>query len=121
MPSMPENAVVWAEIPVTDLDRASGFYAAVLGCQLRRNDAGPAPMMDIIAPGVSAHLYAAAPAPRGTGPTVHFAVEGALEPALARALAAGAVQASPIITIPEGRFAKIEDPDGNSIGLFQAA
>jgi uncharacterized protein len=121
MTYMPQNAVVWAEIPVRDLDKAARFYADVLQCEMRTNTSGPAPMVDIVATGVSAHLYQAAPAPRGKGPTIHLAASGAIEDALARSIAAGGVQITPIITIPPGRFAKIEDPDGNSIGLFQPA
>ena len=44
-----------------------------------------------------------------------------LEAALDRVRAAGGSIASPVITIPPGRFAKIVDPDGNSIGLFEPA
>lgn len=121
MPYMPENAVVWAEIPVSNLDKAARFYAEVLQCEMRPDTSGPKPIVDIVATGVAAHLYQAPPAPRGMGPTIHLAVEGALEDALGRAKTAGAVQCTPIITIPPGRFAKIEDLDGNSIGLFEPA
>ncbi len=121
MPYQPENAVVWAEIPVSDLTRAAKFYADVMGYDMRPDNSGHKPVVDIVANGVAGHLYQAAPAPRGMGMTLHLAVDGALEDALARAASAGAKQTTPIITIPPGRFAKIEDLDGNSIGLFQPA
>ncbi len=121
MPFMPQNAVVWAEIPVSDLDRAAAFYAAVLQCEMRLDTSGLAPIVDIVASGVAGHLYQATPAPRGAGMTLHLAIDGTLEAALDRSKSAGATQTTPIITIPPGRFAKIEDLDGNSIGLFEPA
>lgn len=120
MPYKPENAVVWAEIPVTDLALAAKFYAEVLGVEMRPDNSGHKPVVDIVAEQVAGHLYVGTPAPGGTGITLHLAVQGTLEDALARTKTAGGTVVSPIITIPPGRFAKILDPDGNSIGLFQA-
>jgi predicted enzyme related to lactoylglutathione lyase len=118
MPFKPENAVVWSEIPVTDLNRATTFYTKVLECEMRPDHSGT--MVDIIADTVAGHLYVGQPAPRGTGITLHLAVQGTVEDALIRTKAAGGTVVTPIITIPLGRFAKIPDLDGNSIGLFQA-
>ena len=36
MTQSPANALVWGDIPVRDLDRASAFYADVLGFDLTR-------------------------------------------------------------------------------------
>ena len=121
MPYKPQNAVVWSEIPVRDLDAASAFYAQVLGCQMRPDTSGPRPIVDIVAEQVAGHLYVGTPAAAGTGITLHLAVQGSVEDALTRAKSAGGTVVTPIITIPPGRFAKILDPDGNSIGLFQPA
>ena len=121
MPFKPENAVVWSEIPVTDLDRASAFYAAVLECEMRPNISGPRPIVDIVATSVAGNLYVGQAAPRGTGITLHLQVQGSVEDALTRTKAAGGIVITPIITIPPGRFAKIQDLDGNSIGLFEPA
>ena len=48
-------------------------------------------------------------------------VSDGLENALARVPANGGAVDSPIIDIPQGRFAYTRDPDGNRIGLFEAA
>jgi uncharacterized protein len=118
-----EHKVVWAEVPVTDLDKARAFYGTVLGWPTELYTDGPNPMvaiggmMDNV---VSGHLYPGKPAPKGTGNTVHFMVKGTLEDAMARVGPAGGEVVSPIITIPSGRFAYMLDPDGNSIGLFSA-
>lgn len=123
MPYAPENIVVWTEIPVTNLAAAQRFYETLLETEMTLNTAEGFAMVDFkptgAKPGVAGHLYLGTPAPRGSGPTVHLAVMGTVEAALERCLAAGGTVKSPVITIPPGRFAKVEDPDGNSIGLFQ--
>ncbi|MEM8731363.1 MAG: VOC family protein [Pseudomonadota bacterium] len=118
----PEHFTVWAEIPVTDLDKATAFYEAVFETELKRNDMGPNPIVDFQTKGgmgVAGHLYPGVPAARGSGPTVHLSVQG-LEAAIERVKAAGGTVVSPPIEIPPGRFAYCEDLDGNSLGLFEA-
>lgn len=120
----PANAVVWAEIPVTDLDKAMEFYSAVFQFTLTINDMGPNPMADISyqgGTGVSGHLYPGKPAMDGNGPTIHLAVPGTVEEAVERLNAAGGKSNGFVIEIPPGRFAYATDPDGNSLGLFQPA
>lgn len=117
----PANAAVWFEIPVSDLDRAKAFYAAVLQTDLKDEAMGPVPTAIFAArddESVSGHLYAGKPAEPGTGNTVHLAIPDRLEAALARVRDNGGAVVSEIITIPPGRFAYCRDPDGNSIGLF---
>jgi uncharacterized protein len=116
------HKVVWAEVPVTDLEASRRFYDTVLGWPTKLNEDGPNPMVDIGSGEpelVSGHLYPGKPAPKGTGNTVHFNVNGTLEDALARVVPAGGEVVSPVIDIPPGRFAYCLDLDGNSIGLFE--
>ena len=119
----PRNSTVWTEIPVTDMDRAMGFYSKVTGQDLVLDDTGPNPMAifqpDDVCVGTAGHLYPGIPAAPGTGPTIHLAAEGKLEDALERVKSAGGTVVSPPITIPAGRFAYCNDLDGNSIGLFE--
>ena len=112
--------VVWTEIPVTDLDAAQGFYEAVFGWKMKRDDSGPNPMVNFSSDmqSVGGHLYPGKPAAEGQGPTIHLAVEN-LEAGLERCRAAGGTVLSPAIEIPPGRFAYVQDPDGNSLGLFE--
>jgi uncharacterized protein len=124
MPFHPANPVVWTEIPVRDLTAAQNFYQTVLGIAMNRSTMDGFEMVDFKAAtqsGVSGHLYVGEPAVNGAGPTVHLAIPDKVEAALDRVRAAGGRVISPVITIPPGRFAKIEDPDGNSIGLFEPA
>ena len=122
MTEAPQPTVVWAEIPVTDLDAATTFYSAVLQATLTTEMQGPNLVTGLPGGGSSGgHLYVGTPAARGTGPSVHLGVPGALEDAMERARVAGAEVISPPIPMPFGRFAYIIDPDGNSIGLFEPA
>jgi predicted enzyme related to lactoylglutathione lyase len=118
----PANAVVWAEIPVKDMEASKRFYAHVLQTSLKDEEGGPNPMAAFAYQagdaGVSGHIYPGRPAGDGSGPTVHLAVQDTVEAAMERVGAAGGKVVSPVIEIPAGRFAYCLDPDGNSIGLF---
>lgn len=121
----PAHPVAWTEIPVADLDAGIAFYETVTGCRLEKQTMGPNDTAVFVTdPPMSTggvHLYPGRPAPGGVGPTVHLAIEGPLEEAMARVAPAGGQVISPPIEIPSGRFVYITDPDGNSIGLFAAA
>lgn len=117
------QCITWAEIPVTDLDRAMAFYTAVTGRGFNLEHDGPNPMAQFeFQPGVGVggHLYPGKPAGDGSGPTVHLGVSDTVEEAAARLEAAGGTLVGPIVTIPVGRFQYAMDLDGNSIGLFQS-
>jgi len=126
MSFMPEHAVVWTEIPVSDLEAAMVFYNAVLETEMVRDDTGPNPVSFFqkaggpMSPGIAGHLYPGKPG-AGVGATVHLAIDGTAEAARDRAVAAGGSVEGPIVEMPFGRWAYVRDPDGNSLGLFQAA
>lgn len=113
--------VVWAEIPVTDLQKSIEFYNAVFGYDLQINTDGPNPTAMFFGDdgSVGGHLYPAKPAAAGTGSTVHLAVPDTVEAAMKRCIDAGGKVVSDPTAIPPGRFAYALDLDGNSIGLFQ--
>lgn len=117
---IPKHAVVWFEIPVTDIEKARAFYQDVLESELSEME-GPNPMLQFSASGpdmIAGHLYPGRPAAPGTGPTIHLSVGAPLEAAMERVAASGGQVVSPIIQIPAGRFVYCLDPDGNSFGLF---
>lgn len=117
-----QNALAWAEIPVTNMDKSVAYYNAVFGYTLTIDSNGPNPMA--IFPAANAknmggHLYPGKPATDGQGPTVHLMISGKIEDAMERVTTAGGMVRSPIITIPPGRFVYTQDLDGNSIALFE--
>lgn len=112
--------LVWSEIPVTDMEKAAAFYKMLLGFPMTIDNSGPNPVAYLGQEMNTAggHIYPGKPA-TGNGPTVHFAVEGTVEDAAERCRKAGGTVLSEPIEIPAGRFVYINDPDGNSVGLFQ--
>ena len=119
--STAQNTCVWFEMPVSDLDRARAFYAALMQRDMALDEEGPnstvwfTPMDQA---GVSGHLYPGKPAAAGTGPTIHLAAPDALNACMQRIWDNGGTVVSEVIEIPYGRFFYATDPDGNSIGLF---
>ncbi len=119
----PEAPMVWAEIPVSDMKRAMTFYSDVFGYDLTETPMGPNPTAiipnkDMM--GIGLHLYPGKPAAEGQRPTIHLVVADKLEEAMERVTkAGGTVLPMPPTSIPPGRFAYTQDPDGNSIGLFE--
>lgn len=119
---MTHPIVVWTEIPVVDLDRATAFYNAVFGWQMTVDTSGPNPVATFGGnpQGPAGHIYPGKPA-TDNGPTVHIAVSGKVEDAADRVWKAGGSVVSEAVAIPPGRFIYAKDPDGNSIGLFEPA
>ncbi len=121
----PQHTTVWAELPVTDLDKGIAFYSAVTGLEINKTDMdgnvmGMFKVSDDMT-GVAGHLYQGKPAGDGSGPTVHLLAMGKLEEVMQRVTKAGGDVVSEPIAIPAGRFFYAKDPDGNSIGLFEAS
>jgi len=119
----PQNALVWAELPVSDMQKAIAFYSKTTGNHAVLDETGPKPIaiFQIKTPGAgtSLHIHVGKPAGDGRGPTVHLASEGTIEDSMKRVKEAGGEVVSGIIDIPPGRFFYAKDPDGNSIGFFE--
>ncbi|WP_432449306.1 VOC family protein [Aliiroseovarius marinus] len=118
---MTPPVVCWAEIPVTDMDKAITFYNAVFKWTMEVDNTGPNPMATLggAMDTTSGHLYPGKPSTDGNGPTVHIVVPDKLEDAAKRCSDAGGTVLCDPIDIPPGRFVYAIDPDGNSIGLFE--
>lgn len=115
-----KSTVIWTEIPVTELARGTAFYEEVFGWTLTQMQMGPDKVAAFGSGGVGGNLVEG-PSGMGAGNVVHLAVPDTVEAALSRAQKAGARAETDVITIPSGRYALIRDPDGNRIGLFEAA
>lgn len=121
MSFQPKNFLVWAEIPVTDIDRAVKYYEAVLKTKLEMCEDGGQLMPTFKTEdqsGIAVHLCVGKPAQNGEGPTVYLHSPDTLEDTLQRVKEAGGAVVNDIITIPPGRFFDSRDLDGNSIGFF---
>ncbi len=118
----PKNAIAWFEIPVSNLDNAQKFYESVLQTTMIEQKMGPSVMLifpvEDMATSISGHLYEGKPAIDGSGPTIHLTTPAPLEDALERVKSAGGKVISEEVKVPDGRFFYCQDPDGNSLGLF---
>ena len=117
------HSIHWFEIPVTDLDRSAALYAAMLGRALKREVIFGVPHAIFAAEGAEAVggtlINDPARQPqRGVGTIVFLHARDGVPACLARAVEAGAKVIQPATDIgPFGTTAKIEDFDGNLIGL----
>lgn len=119
MPYQPQNAVVWSEIHVRDLDAASTFYADVTGMAPQRMDmfGTPVAMFGALS-GAGFDLQVGEPA---RGSVVYISAEGTLDATMARVRAGGGKILSDVMEVPTGRFFQANDPDGNVVGFFETA
>lgn len=119
----PTNAVVWFEIPVSDLDRGTRFYEAVLQTKLSEQDMGMGPIRIFPVSDQSnpaGHLFQT-DQKSDSQMVVHLDTPGKLEDTLTRVREAGGEVVSPIVPLPAGQFAYCNDPDGNRVGFFSGA
>jgi predicted enzyme related to lactoylglutathione lyase len=117
------NTIVWADIPVTDMDRARAFYSAVL-----QADIPLMPGMEGVAflPGdpqsdeVTGDLVKSENArPGAGGATIYLDSKGDPEGMIERAVAAGGEVAMPVSDMGEtvGFIGFFIDSEGNRIGV----
>lgn len=116
-----QPVIIWTETPVRNLEAAMSYYGAVLNVDVSIREEGGRRVAAVSLPGaIGTDLFEDPAAGLGAG-VLHFTVQGGLEAALARVPVHGGTIDSPVITIPQGRFAYTRDPDGNRVGLFEAA
>ncbi|UYV37602.1 VOC family protein [Rhodobacteraceae bacterium D3-12] len=119
-----QPVLVWCEIPVRNLKKACEFYSKTYGYEVKITEDGPNPtaVLNNETDVPAGNLYVGEPG-AGGGVTVHLALAhgDTVEAASARATEAGATITGPLVEMPFGRWTYATDPDGNSIGLFQAA
>ena len=118
------DTIVWADIPVKDVKRASAFYAAVTGSGVMPMPGSEESIALLMSRdgqgGVSADLYVGG-TPSKDGPTVYLNTYGDIDAMLARVAPAGGtvLQDKQFMGDMVGWIAFIEDTEGNRIGLQQ--
>jgi predicted enzyme related to lactoylglutathione lyase len=123
---MQSNVIGWTEIPVTNMERAIGFYEKVFDFKLERHQMGPLDMAwfpwvaEGTGSGGSLVHYPAAYKPSADGVLVYFtAHSGDLANELSRVEAAGGqvLQGKTQISEEHGFMAVITDSEGNRVAL----
>lgn len=127
---MSADTLCWTDIPVTNLDRASKFYSAVLGKEVRRlsegrMEYGLLPHEEQNASGclvVRGDSGGVDNRPSANGPLIYLSVEGRLDEAVEAARKNGGKVLRARQKIGEHRFrAVIIDSEGNRIALHASA
>jgi predicted enzyme related to lactoylglutathione lyase len=116
------HQVVWFDIPVRDLDRALRFYSAVLGAELKKEQAGPGVSMATLphADGFigGCLLQNADARPSESGPLLYLNAHGRLDEAVkAVEMHGGRVLLSRHSIAPFGFRAIVLDSEGNRLAL----
>ncbi len=118
----------WFEIPSADFDRAVKFYGDVLGRSLEIVDGPGGGRMAAFGPldaevnGAIVHTDMYTPGPNG--PALYLTVQGDLDDYLARVTPAGGRVINPKTLLNDGsgaHWARIEDTEGNYVGLYSRA
>lgn len=126
---MPQNVIVWFDLPTRDFDRAIGFYERILAGRINIQEmAGMKyamfPMQGQM--GVGGDLIppdpAYQPAGAGAGARIYFDVSDRLDEALMLVEAAGGRIIRPKYLMEmAGWLAVVEDTEGNEVGLWSKA
>ena len=120
------NRIVWVDIPVLDLERAIGFYSAVLGSQVTKQG-GPGFVFGLLphtGNEAAGCLYSPGKenAPSKVGPLVYLNAEGRLATAVQAVSAHGGQVLQAIHEIgPHGFRAIVLDSEGNRVALHAPA
>lgn len=112
------HAVVWFDVPVTDLDRAARFYTAVLGRSIKNEFPDVAVLAHTDNEVAGCLIRKAGHLPTDGGPLLYFSVNGRLDEALRLATELGGkiLEAKHAIG-PFGFRAIVLDTEGNRIAL----
>ncbi|MCX6373936.1 MAG: VOC family protein [Actinobacteria bacterium] len=118
------NTIVWADIPVTDMDRARTFYAAVLQAEIPLMDGanGDVALLPMERGEASGDLVRSENQKPGlTGVTIYLDSKGDPEGMIARAAAAGGKVLTPVANMGDmvGSIGYFADSEGNRIGVHK--
>jgi predicted enzyme related to lactoylglutathione lyase len=117
-----DSRVVWFEIPAADMDRACRFYETVLATSLNRGEFGSETLaiFPYEKPAVSGCLcQMQGQLPSTSGTVIYLNADPDLDAALARVAPAGGKVVTGKTPLPPGmgHYARIQDTEGNLVGL----
>ncbi len=115
------SRIVWFEIPANDLNRAIQFYESIFATKLKQAKFGPETIavFPYEPPAISGCLIQAEGLRPGHGALPSLNADPRLDAVLERVETSGGRILLPRTELPEGMgcFARIEDTEGNLIGL----
>jgi predicted enzyme related to lactoylglutathione lyase len=116
-PTLGNGKICYVEIPALDVARSAEFYRAVFGWQVRQRGDGATAFDDGVGQVSGAWVLGRPPSPT-PGLLIYVMVDSVAD-TITRATAAGGELVQPIgVDAPE-ITARVRDPAGNVIGLYQ--
>src|SRR5437870_2411612 len=116
-PSSVNGKICYIQIPATDIERSAEFYRRVFGWRIRLNDQGHTSFDDATGE-VSGSWIEGRPPSTVPGLLIYVMVESVAD-ALDEVVAAGGEIVQPIGGDAPEVTARVTDPGGNVIGLYQ--
>jgi uncharacterized protein len=110
------RAVVHFEIGCRDSKKTQEFYEKMFDWKIAAM--GPAAMIAPEAPGISGHITSLGHDPHQY--TIFYVDVEDIAAALKKAESLGGKTRVPPVTIPTGTFAWMQDPEGNTVGLWKS-
>jgi uncharacterized protein len=117
-PSSLHGKICYLEIPATDVDRSSAFYAAVFGWSVRRRGDG-ATAFDDATGAVSGAWVTGRPPSDGEPGLLTYVMVDDIDAAVAAVSGAGGEIVQPVGADAPELTARFRDPGGNVVGLYQ--
>jgi predicted enzyme related to lactoylglutathione lyase len=118
------DRVVWFDMPVADLDRATAFYAAMLGLKVHKEKMGnfSFSVLDHGPDGNGGCLVPNAAEVGEKGPLIYLNVDGRIREAVKQAEKNGGKVLKAVESIGQHGFrAVIRDSEGNRVALHSAS
>jgi uncharacterized protein len=109
------HAVVHFEIGCRDTAKTQAFYKKLFDWKI--SEMGPAAMIAAEAGGIGGHINSLGHEPHHY--TIFYVAVDNVAAYLEKAAALGAKTLVPPVDIPTGTFAWMQDPEGNTIGLWK--
>lgn len=116
-PTYGNGKICYIEIPATDIARSAEFYKAVFGWQIRTRNDGSTAFDDGVGQVSGAWIVGRPPA--STPGLLVYVMVDSVAATVDKAVANGAVLVQPIGADAPEITARIQDPAGNVIGLYQ--
>jgi uncharacterized protein len=110
------RAVMHFEIGCRDSAKTQEFYSKLFDWNI--TEMGPAAMIAAEAPGIGGHITALGHEPHRY--TIFYVDVDDVGAYLAKAESLGGKTLVPPVDIPTGTFAWMQDPEGNTVGLWKA-
>jgi predicted enzyme related to lactoylglutathione lyase len=117
MTAFPEGRISYLLMPAADVERAAGFYAAVLGWEIRRHGDGALAFDD--PHGVVSGKWVTGVAPADPPGIVICVLVRDVAATLAKVVAGGGRVVEDVHGEPPELYARFADPTGNVLGLFE--